>query len=110
MDSLAKPFFVLVYFCVLHCSSKVFFSYLFPSLATYIHIFGPVHVVFLVFNHFVSLLAFVGLFVHPHKCSTWASSSLPLGLFPLSNYIAPFDGIKIHDIPFRSIFVAFFFL
>jgi hypothetical protein len=87
-----------------------FFSYLFLSRANNIHILGLVHVVSLVFNHFASWLAFVGLFVQPHKCLAWASSSLPPSLFPLPNYVAPLDGIKILGIPFDSIFVVFSFL
>ncbi len=60
-----------------------FFLCLFPCLADDTHILGPTRVVSLTFDHFVSQLAFVGLFVQPHKCSAWVSFVLPLRLVPL---------------------------
>jgi hypothetical protein len=49
------------------------------------------------------------LFVQPHKCSTWALSSLLPGFVPPIEICCHPNGIKILGVPFGSISFAFFF-
>ncbi len=95
-----QDFFLLAHFHALHCSLGVFPLYSFPSLTDDTHILGFIHVVSLVFECFVSQLAFMGLLVQPCKCSTWVPSSLSLKFVPLVEFCWPLYGIKILGVLF----------
>ncbi len=83
---------------------------LFHSLVDDIHILGLAHFVSLAFDHFVSQLAYVGLFVQLYKCSTWAPSSLPPRFAPPVEFCCSYGGIKILGIPFDFVsFASIFF-
>ncbi len=56
VDPFVRPFIFLAHFHALCCSSKVFPSCLFPSLADDIHILSFAHIVSSIFDHFISQL------------------------------------------------------
>ncbi len=107
-DPLVGPFFTFVHFCTLHYFSRVFPSCLFPSLASDTHIFGPTHVISFAFNHFASQLAFIGLYVQPHKCSAQVLSSFLPRFVPPAKFCCPPCGIRILGVPFDyASFISF---
>lgn len=64
-----------------------FFSCIFPSFTNDIHIIGSAYVIPLVFEHFISQLAFVKLMVQPHKCMNQLPSSSLLDFFPSIKFV-----------------------
>jgi hypothetical protein len=95
MTPLMDLFMHLFIFCVLQCSSNVFPSCLFCSLVDNTHILNLAYVIPLVFDHFVSQLAFVGLTIQSHNCSVWAPSSLPFWFAFLASLCYLIDDIRI---------------
>jgi hypothetical protein len=59
IDPLARLLFEFTHFHVLHSSSNIFLSYIFPSLANDTHTFGLTHVVPLAFDQLISMQLFV---------------------------------------------------
>jgi len=76
---------------------------LFLSLTNDTHILALAHVISIAFNHFASLLVFVGLSIQLCKCSAWAPSSLPHGFILPTKFYCPLSNIKILGVPFGSI-------
>jgi hypothetical protein len=98
-NSFIEPLFALAHFLVLQCSTRVFPSFVFICLV----------VIPLAFEHFVSQLAYVGLLVQPHACTSWSPSSLPFNFPPLVDFCCPSDGITVLGIMFGSTsFISYF--
>jgi hypothetical protein len=102
------PLLIFAFFIVFQGFSLCVFFLLYIPRDT--HILIPTHVVSFAFDHFASKLAFVGLFVQPHKCLVWAPFSLPHGFVLLVELCCPLGGIKILGVPFGFAFFAFSFL
>jgi len=92
-NSFVEPLFALAHFLVLWYSTRVFLSCVFTCLI----------VIPLAFEHFVSQLAYVGLLIQPHSCTSWLPSSLPFNFPPLVDFCCPSDGITVLGIMFGSI-------
>ncbi len=107
---LAWLLFVLVHFCTLRCSSGVFLSCFFLSLANNTHIFSLAHVVSFPFDHFASQFATMGLFIQFCKCLTWALFILPPRFIPSAEFCCLLSGMKILGVLFGFAFFASFFL
>jgi hypothetical protein len=74
---LGGALFALVQFRALHSTTSNFPSCLFPSIVDDIHIISPFSIVSSAYEHFQTELHAIGLSIHPSKCVTWSSSSLP---------------------------------
>jgi hypothetical protein len=54
-------------------------------------------------------LAYVGLLLQPHACTSWSPSSLPFNFPPFVDFCCPSDGITILGIMFGSTsFISYF--
>jgi len=98
-DSLIGPLFALIHFLVC-CFSSIFPSYLFSFLTNDTHIFAHAHVIPFAFNHFVFLLAFVGVGCSTSKVIILGPSSLPPKFALVTSFYCPINEIRILNIPF----------
>ncbi len=94
---------VIVHFHSLCCLVTLFPSYLLPSVTYNPYIIRFTSIVFQVFHHFFKKLNLVGLAVQPHKCDVWFPLGLFLGFLPPSSFCTPVGGIKILDVPLKSL-------